>query len=234
MSKGADILSRRIVLAGMAGLAAARTSAAADTDDELPVGDSPIAHGVLANNPLALAFESAPSTLPDVNLWGPNGRSDISELKGRTILMPLWAEWCAPCLGEIPDFSTLQRRFGNAKFAVVPILTGTRKQMTPPLVAKVFEFLHASALEPLLEDHLGDRLMSVMARRKGRVEIPCNLLVAPDGHVVAREFGLRSADDGPTTRRGLISRAENGESLSLWGKDAGAEFAAAMANGFLG
>jgi thiol-disulfide isomerase/thioredoxin len=226
-------LDRRTVLAGLAGLAAVGPAAAAEPD-------SPVAHGALANNPLALAFESARSELPDITLVGPNGERDISTLMGRTILMPLWAEWCAPCLSEIPDFARLQEKYGNSSFAIVPILTGSRKQVTPAVAAQLFEFLHASVFEPLVEKNWGSRLMATMAVKSGnRIEIPCNLLIAPDGRVVGREIGVqRSADQDSVAaaasgRSAMIARAEAGEVLSLWGKDAGAEFAAAMAGGFL-
>lgn len=236
MILGTSTLSRRAVLAGLASLAAAQPSFATNSE-------SPIARGILTNNPLALAFESSPSGLPDVTLVGLNGERNISELKGRTLLMPLWAEWCAPCMGEIPDFARLQQKYGNSQFEIVPVLTGPRKQVTPNVIADMFAFLHASVFEPLMENHFNDKLMSVMARRKDQVTIPCNLLIAPNGRVVAREFGLERNDDDTSSaaqltssgkKPGLIARAEAGESLSLWGKQAGEDFAAAMANGFLG
>lgn len=197
---------------------------------------SPVAHGVLANNPLALAFEAAPAQLPDVLVLGPNGTRNISEFKGRTLLMPLWAEWCAPCLSELQDFASLQKKHGNDKFVIVPILSGTQKRMTPATVQQLFSYLHADALEPLIENHFGDRLLTTMARGKGReVEIPCNLLIAPDGHVVGREFGMKEASGVKAdTKHQLLAQAEAGNVLSQWGKEPGDEFAAAMANGFLG
>ena len=202
---------------------------------------SPVAYGILANNPLALAFESAASELPDVTLMGLNGERYISELKGH-LLMPLWAEWCAPCMGEIPDFARLQLKYGNEKFAIVPVLTGPHKQVTPAVITQMFTYLHASVFEPLMENHLGNILMQSMARRNNKTIIPCNLLIAPDGHVVAREFGLQPRDEDDHSpaqpmqekKPSLIARAEAGDSLSLWGQPAGDEFASAMANGFLG
>jgi thiol-disulfide isomerase/thioredoxin len=225
-------LDRRSVLMGMAALASAGPACAADTD-------SPIARGALANNTLAQAFEPAPIfRLPDVTLTGLNGEQDIADLiKGRTIVMPLWAEWCTPCLSEIPDFARIQAKYGNTGFAVIPVLTGARKQVTPQVLTKLFGFLHASVFEPLVEKGFGNRLMHVMAARyDGTIEIPCNLLIAPNGRVVAREFGVKRSAEQEAAAAGKadpIARAEAGESLSLWGKQAGEEFAAAMAGGFL-
>ncbi|HKD22132.1 MAG TPA: TlpA disulfide reductase family protein [Rhizomicrobium sp.] len=230
------LLDRRTVLAGIAAIASVSPAAAE--------GDSPVAHGVLAQNPLALAFESAPPDLPYVTLVGPNGEHDLADLlNGRTVLMPLWAEWCAPCLSEIPDFARLQTKYGNSKFAVIPILTGTQKQMTPQVIGELFTFLHAGIFEPLIEKHLGGKLMQTMARRGREMYIPCNLLIGPDGRVVGREIGAQRDDQqnqmlaaDPKQIRGenpQIARAEAGDVLSLWGKAPGEEFAAAMADGFL-
>jgi thiol-disulfide isomerase/thioredoxin len=231
-----------MVLAGMAGLAAAGSSGVRADD----ASASPVAHGVLANNPLALAFEPARSDLPDVTLIGGKERElGIDEFKGKTILMPLWAEWCAPCLSELPDFARLQQKYGGANFAIVPVLTGTHKQMTTTVLGEVLAGLRAGVFEPIMEKHLGGVLMNAMARTGNVATVPCNLLIAPDGHVVGREIGVRrSADEvamlsaggektGAAARSDLITRAEAGETLSLWGKAEGEQFAAAMANGFL-
>jgi thiol-disulfide isomerase/thioredoxin len=229
-------LHRRTVLAGMAGLALAGPSSVAA--DDAPI--SPVAHGALANNALALAFEPPTRTeLPDVTLIGGKDRElEISDLKGRTLLMPLWAEWCAPCLSEIPDFARLQQKYANDKFAIVPILTGTQKRLTTANLADVLVFLHAGVFEPLMEKHFGSILMNAMAKKGRGVEIPCNLLVAPDGTVIGREFGARRSDEeeamlASDNKSQLIKRAEAGEMLSLWGKPEGEQFAAAMAGGFL-
>ena len=187
----------------MAALAAVRPATAADETD------SPIANGALANNALAKAFEPTPIyQLPDVTLMGPDGEQDIADLiKGRTILMPLWAEWCTPCLSEIPDFARLQAKYGNANFAIVPVLTGAQKQVTPEALTKIFSFLHASVFTPLVEKRFGKRLMTTMAKRNsGSIEIPCNLIIALYGRVIAREFGMSRSARTSRNRRGQRGR----------------------------
>lgn len=227
---------RRAVMLGLTGLALSGQAGA--KDDE-----SPVAHGVLADNALAQAFRKAPrDRLPDVTLIGPQGEIDLDKLKGRTILMPLWAEWCTPCLSELPDFSKLQKKYANDKFAVIPVLTATQKKFTPVTLAAVFNVLHAGALTPILEDRFGNKLGITMGSEGGgHWALPCNLLIAPDGTVVGREMGRIPAPDaaeGPAPEKTKdpesITRAINGQSQSLWGKPEGEEFAAAMAKGFLG
>jgi thiol-disulfide isomerase/thioredoxin len=226
-------IHRREVLSGVAGLALAGRAIA---DDE----ESPVAHGVLANNELAKAFRKAPRELPDVTLIGAKGEFHADILKGRTILMPLWAEWCAPCLSELPDFARLKKKYANNKFTIVPVLTDTRKKLTPQTIAEIFAVLHAGDLPPVMEAEFGNRLMQAMAREGRGYAIPCNLLIAPDGTVVGREMGKIPAADAAdgaapekTKDAETVTRAIHGQAQSLWGKAEGEEFAAAMANGFL-
>jgi len=234
MRDGAVKIDRRTAMAGLAGLLAVRPALAGRDPP-------PVAHGVLANNALAQAFEKTRSDLPDVTLVGPQGEFSILTLKGRTILMPLWAEWCAPCLCEIPDFAKLQKKYGNERFAVMPVLTGTGKQMTPAAITSVFNVLHAGNLAPLMEKNYGRKLLNTMARTQDGFAIPCNLLIAPDGSVVGREIGRLAtpdASEGPAPAKTkdpeTVTRAIAGQAQSLWGKPEGEEFAAAMAAGFLG
>lgn len=227
--------NRRTVMLGLAAAATGSMARAADSD-------SPIAHGILADNELAKAFEKAPRNLPDITLIGLEGEVAIAEvLKGRTVLMPLWAEWCPPCLSEIPDFAKLQAKYGGDKFAVIPVLTGTRKQLTPDWIAHLFKILHAEALPPYIEKRFGSRLFETMCKKDRHLTLPCNLLIAPDGTVVGREIGRVTADDASegeapekTKDAETVTRAIHGQTQSVWGKEPGEEFARAMANGFLG
>jgi thiol-disulfide isomerase/thioredoxin len=223
------MITRRLVVAGaLAGLATPGRA-----------GDkSPLAHGVLADNSLAREFEDPPKEeLPYVYLWGPNGKRAIEDLQGRTILMPLWAEWCAPCLSELPDFARLQRKYGNDKFAIVPVLTATRKKVTPALLAGLLQAAHGEVFEPLIENNLGSRLASTMAvRGTNSWALPCNLIIAPNGKVVGREIGRigNSDDDNPAkTAKEVMARVDADAVQSRWGQKDGEDFAKAMADGFL-
>jgi len=228
-------INRRAALLGLAGasIAAARPALAADPP-------SPLAHGFLANNPIASAFEPAPPELPHVDVLGRNGTQDVSALlKGRTILMPIWAEWCAPCMSELPDFAMLQNKYANAKFAIIPVMSGMQRKWTSDRIGQIFQMLHATVFEPLMEDKYGSKLFRKMALKGGQLGLPCNILIAPNGRVVARELGRIDIDDAKTgaapPNNGdpeTLRRAEAGQAQSLWGKQPGEKFAAVMAAGF--
>jgi thiol-disulfide isomerase/thioredoxin len=226
-------ISRRTAATGL-GLFAARPALAAEEKSKPP---SPIAHGVLADNVLAQAFEPYDTQLPSMYLWTlDNKRKPIEELKGRTIVMSLWAEWCAPCIAELPDFARLQRKYGNDKFAIVPVLTGTEKKFTPETLAKILGMMKCDVFEPLIENNLGNRLIRTMARRRGGSAIPCNLLITPEFKVVAREIGGfgNAEDENPAkTYAEALNRTATGAVQSAWGLKDGEDFAKAMAEGFL-
>jgi thiol-disulfide isomerase/thioredoxin len=223
------IFDRRSLLGGLAALLAGPAQGA----------DSPIAHGVLADNRIAKRFQVARRDLPDIDVWGPDGRRNIHEIaKDKTILMPLWAEWCAPCIMELPDFGRLQRKYGNDKFAIVPVLTATQKRFTPQLLDPILSRLvGGKTFEPLIEDHLGGMLANRMS--DGRSALPCNLIIAPGGEVKGRILGAvddaQAAAAGPQVKSydDSLHQAEAGIVHSLWGRADGEAFAAAMADGFL-
>lgn len=221
--------NRRDAVAGLGALAASPSLA----EDSKP---SPIAHDALADNSLAKAFQPLDTELPSVNIWGPDGTRGIDTLKGRTVLMPLWAEWCAPCMSELPDFARLQAKYGNYKFAIIPILTATQKKFTPASLGEILRLANCGVFTPWIENNLGNRLARVMGRRGGSYALPCNVLIAPDGHVVAREIGAigNSDDDAPAkTYSETLTRVSAGAVQSRWGQPDGEEFAKVMASGFL-
>jgi thiol-disulfide isomerase/thioredoxin len=227
------MIDRRTAAAGL-GLFAANPALA----DEPQKKPSPIAHGILADNSLAQIFEPVDNDLPSVYLWTlDDKKKHIDELKGRTLIMPLWAEWCAPCMSELPDFARLQRKYGNDKFAIVPVLTGTQKKFTPELLGKILGLMHCDVFEPLIESNRGDRLIQKMARRGNEVAIPCNLLITPDLKVMAREIGrLANSDDADPAKswKDTLNRTGvEGSVQSRWGQADGEAFVKAMSEGFL-
>lgn len=223
------MMDRRGLMAGGLAVLAMGPAIAADKPP------SPVAHGILADNALAQAFEPELSDMPDISVVGPSGRRPIRDIKGRAILMPLWAEWCAPCMSELPDFARLQKKYGNDKFAIIPVLTATQKRFTPDLLAKVFALMHCEVFEPLIEYNWGNHLQMDMGQIRGGAALPCNLLIAPDGKIVGREMGaIRDTDAAPAKTYGeTLDRAQAGAVQSRWGQSDGEAFAKAMADGFL-
>lgn len=79
---------------------------------------APLATGDMAA--LAVAKEVKP--VADVGFIDASGAErKLSDWRGRTVLVNLWATWCAPCRKEMPDLDILQKTLGADAFEVVAI-----------------------------------------------------------------------------------------------------------------
>src|ERR1700731_597943 len=64
---------------------------------------------------------SQPFTAPAISLADTNGHSvELSELRGKLVLVNLWATWCEPCLREMPSLERMQLRLGD-KITVIAV-----------------------------------------------------------------------------------------------------------------
>ncbi|MBI1859731.1 MAG: TlpA family protein disulfide reductase [Deltaproteobacteria bacterium] len=42
----------------------------------------------------------------------------LANLKGKVVLLHFWANWCVPCLAEMPSLAELDARIANADFSI--------------------------------------------------------------------------------------------------------------------
>jgi thiol-disulfide isomerase/thioredoxin len=88
----------------------------------------------------AIALPGKPreaSTYPAVSLTDLEGRTLRPEdLKGRVVLVELWATWCPPCRGTLGWLGTLKSRYGE-KLAIVAIAVESPEEKVRKLVAEL-------------------------------------------------------------------------------------------------
>src|SRR5215510_6344887 len=89
---------------------------------------APLAHGEVA----ALTVASAPLRLPDLAFEDAEGKPrKLSDWRGKTVLLNLWATWCVPCRKEMPALDELQGKLGGKDFEVVALNIDTRDPEKP-------------------------------------------------------------------------------------------------------
>ena len=89
---------------------------------------APLAHGEVA----ALTLASAPLKLPDLTFQDAQGKErKLSDWRGKTVLVNLWATWCVPCRKEMPALDGLQAKLAGPNFEVVAINIDTRDPEKP-------------------------------------------------------------------------------------------------------
>jgi thiol-disulfide isomerase/thioredoxin len=128
----AVLLGGVIGLAGVYGIGALKRNASGDPACR-PAVDlaqklGPLARGEVA----ALTMATAPLRLPDLIFEDADGKpKKLSDWRGKTVLVNLWATWCVPCRKEMPALDGLQAKLGSDKFEVVAINIDTRDPDKP-------------------------------------------------------------------------------------------------------
>ena len=94
---------------------------------------APLARGEVA----ALTMAATPLRLPDLAFADSDGApKKLSDWRGKTLLVNLWATWCVPCRKEMPALQALQTQLGGANFEVVAINIDTRDPDKPKAFLK--------------------------------------------------------------------------------------------------
>lgn len=84
---------------------------------------APFAKGEVA----AVTPASKPLLVPDLSFQDASGApKKLSDWRGKTVLLNLWATWCVPCRKEMPALDTLQAKLGGNDFEVVAVNIDTR------------------------------------------------------------------------------------------------------------
>jgi thiol-disulfide isomerase/thioredoxin len=134
---------------------------------------APLARGEVA----AFAVADPSQRLPDLAFRDATGAErHLSDWRGRTVLLNLWATWCVPCRKEMPALEALEGKLGGPGFEVVAVNIDTRDGDKPRAWLKEVGIdrlaYYADPTAKVFQD------LKIMGRAAG---MPTTLLVDPAG-----------------------------------------------------
>lgn len=126
------VIAAAVGCAGFYTVSELRTQARADAPCagavDLATKLKPLAKGEVA----AVTMASKPLQLPDLAFADASGApKKLSDFRGKTVLLNLWATWCVPCRKEMPALNNLQTKLGSKDFQIVAVNIDTRDAEKP-------------------------------------------------------------------------------------------------------
>ncbi|RWD60210.1 MAG: TlpA family protein disulfide reductase [Mesorhizobium sp.] len=133
----------------------------------------------------ALQPADPPQSLKSLAFNGPDGKPmTIADHAGKTVLLNLWATWCAPCRAEMPALDALQKEKGGNAFEVVAVNVDTGDDAKPK------KFLKEIGVETL--GYYRDPTIALFNEVKTRglaLGLPVTMLIDGEGCLIAHMNG---------------------------------------------
>jgi thiol-disulfide isomerase/thioredoxin len=171
MTRAPGPISRRIRcrIAILAAIAAISTTAAAE----------PLAEKII--------LRDKPKPVQAIQFVDGEGKSrGLSDFRGKSVLLNIWATWCVPCRKEMPALDHLQAALGGPNFQVVPL---SIDRGGADVVRKFFVEIGIKKLGVYL-DVSGDA-----TRKLSVVGLPTTLMVDREGREIGRLIGPAEWDE---------------------------------------
>jgi len=135
-----------------------------------------------AINPLYNKPAISAAPLFTTALTGIDGsRQDLSQYKGKIIVLNFWATWCPPCREEMPELSQLHLEYKNRNVVVLGVAEDE--------LAPVKEYLQLSPVAYpvfIAENESADFGMHL---GNDKSVLPYTVIIGEDGNVIGTFFG---------------------------------------------
>lgn len=119
---------------------------------------------------LVPASGARPPALALADLSG--ARHDLTQYKGKVVLVNFWATWCEPCRAEMPSMDQLRERYSDGSFVVLAVNVDEPEQRIRAFLRRV----------PLSFQVLLDPGMRATREWNARI-LPTSYLIGRDGRI---------------------------------------------------
>lgn len=123
---------------------------------------------------------------PEISMKDPDGNlRNLSDLRGKVVLIDFWASWCGPCRRENPNVVKLYQKYRDQGFEIYSVSLDKEK---------------GAWLKAIKDDHLEwpnhvsdlNGWTSSGGQTYGIMSVPSTVLIDRDGNIIARN--LRGSD----------------------------------------
>jgi thiol-disulfide isomerase/thioredoxin len=138
--------------------------------------------GMTARHLFSPVEKPGASALPEFNLPDLSGHQhNISEWRGKVLVINFWATWCPPCRKEIPDFVALQEQEAAKGVQFIGIALEDQEPVAEYLATTKINY-------PML---LGGDNGIALAHQLGNIvdAVPYTLIVNRQGQIIHRHPG---------------------------------------------
>lgn len=134
---------------------------------------------------------SADSNPPALKLSGLDGKEyDLSQYRGRVVLVNFWATWCPPCVRELPSMQRLKKRLAEKPFVILTVNISEEEE-----TIRAFIRDQVKVNLPILLDRDG------AAMKRWRVYVfPTSFVLGPEGRILYGAYGELTWDSGAIVR----------------------------------
>jgi peroxiredoxin len=139
-------------------------------------------------------------TLKDLD--GKDVRFDA--FKGKVVVLDFWATWCPPCVGEVPRFVGLQRKYAQDGLVVV----GVSVDSNGPGPVRAFATKHGVNYPMLMAN---DQIISAFG---GVDSFPTTYIIDREGKIRDRKVGAVSPAQFEKTLVGILREKSAGLAIT--------------------
>ena len=119
---------------------------------------------------------------------------NLSDYKGKVVLLNFWGTWCGPCRREIPDFNKLHDKYQKDGLEIVGIT------ITSGSPKNIYNFMKEWDIEYTvltdIEDYETQRVTAYYGRAIGQpiTGLPTTLIIDRGGYIVKGYIGPRNEE----------------------------------------